>query len=100
MAMNNPYKFVNSVSEELKGKFDDEAVKNKAAQKISDRSDSSVFLGLTIGVGLGGIIAGVTGFLLKWQVFTIFFAVFGGIVVGGLLGAMVVRLGKRENNKG
>ena len=50
MAMNNPNKFVNSVSEELKGEFDDEARKNKAAQKITDRSDSSVFLGLTIGV--------------------------------------------------
>ena len=95
MAMNNPNKFLNSVSEELKGGFDDEAAENKAAEKITDRSDSSVFLGLTIGVVLGGIIAGVTGFLLKWQVFTIFFAVFGGIVVGGLLGAMVVRLVNR-----
>jgi hypothetical protein len=77
MAMNNPNKFVNSVSEELKGEFDDEARKNKAAQKITDRSDSSVFLGLSIGVVLGGILTGVIGFLLKWQVFTIFFAVIG-----------------------
>ena len=98
MAMNNPNKFLNSVSEELKGGFDNEAAKNKAAHKITDRNDSSVFLGLTLGVVLGGIIAGVAGFLLKWQVFTIFFAVFGGIVVGGLLGAMVVRLVNRGHN--
>ena len=99
MAMNNPNKFVNSVSEELKGEFDDEARKNKAAQKITDRSDSSVFLGLTIGVVLGGILTGVIGFLLKWQVFTIFFAVIGGVAVGGLLGAMIVKLVNRGHNK-
>jgi uncharacterized membrane protein len=100
MAMNNPNKFVNSVSEELKGEFDDEARKNKAAQKITDRRDSTVFLGLTIGVVLGGILTGVIGFLLKWQVFTIFFAVIGGVVVGGLLGAMIVKLVNRGHNKG
>jgi hypothetical protein len=77
MAMNNPNKFVNSVSEELKGEFDDEVKNNKGAQKITDRRDSTVFLGLTIGVVLGGILTGVIGFLLKWQVFTIFFAVIG-----------------------
>jgi uncharacterized membrane protein len=100
MAMNNPNKFVNSVSEELKGEFDDAAKNNKAAQKITDRSESSVFLGLTIGVVLGGILTGVAGFLLKWQVITIFLAVFGGIVLGGLVGAMIARLAKRGNNKG
>ena len=100
MAMNNPNKFVNSVSEELKGEFDDAAKNNKAAQKITDRSESSVFLGLTIGAVLGGILTGVAGFLLKWQVITIFLAVFGGIVLGGLVGAMIARLAKRGNNKG
>ena len=56
MAMNNPYKFVTSVSEELKGEFDDETKKNIPAHKITDKSDKYVYLGLSIGVVLGGII--------------------------------------------
>jgi NhaP-type Na+/H+ or K+/H+ antiporter len=34
----------------------------------------------------------VGGYLAKWSVITICFAVIGGVVVGGLIGAMIVRL--------
>jgi uncharacterized membrane-anchored protein YhcB (DUF1043 family) len=34
----------------------------------------------------------VGGYLAKWSVITICFAVLGGVVVGGLIGAMITRL--------
>jgi hypothetical protein len=99
MAMNNPDKFVISVSEELKGEFDDETKKNIPAHKITDKNDKYVYLGLSIGVVLGGIIVAITGVLLKWQVFSIFFGVIGGVVAGGLLGAGTAWVATRGKNK-
>ncbi len=40
-------------------------------------------------MALGGIIVEIAGVLLKWQVFSIFFGVIGGVVAGGLLGAVI-----------
>jgi len=99
MAMNNPNKFVISVSEELKGEFDDETKKNIPAHKVTDKNDKYVYLGFSIGVVLGGIIVAITGVLLKWQVFSIFFGVIGGMVAGGLLGAGIAWMATRGKSK-
>ena len=56
-------------------------------------NDRQVFIGLINGVLIGGVLAGVGGYLASWNVITICFAVFGGVVVGGLIGAMITQAG-------
>ena len=90
----DPYGNQRRVESEMKRQFDEQAAKNtnlpeKPAEEI--RNDRQVFIGLLNGVLIGGGLAGVGGYLAKWNVITICFAVLGG-VVGGLIGAMVTRL--------
>ena len=87
--------FQNKNDFQIRRQFDEQTAKNanlpkKSADEI--RQDRQVFIGLINGVLIGGVLAGVGGYLAKWNVITICFAVFGGVVVGGLIGAMVTRL--------
>jgi hypothetical protein len=80
---------------EMRRRFDAQAAihhvsPEKWAEEI--RNDRQVFIGLLNGVLIGGLLAGVGGYLAGWNVITIGFAVFGGVVVGGLIGAMITRL--------
>jgi hypothetical protein len=78
---------------EQQRKFDQMAAKNTPRRpKIQDYSDKYVFLGSTIGLLLGAVATGVIGAILHWNIITIFFAVLGGVVVGGLIGAFAVQL--------
>jgi predicted lipid-binding transport protein (Tim44 family) len=79
----------------MKRQFDEQAAKNQPRpEKSADetREDRQVFIGLINGVLIGGVLSGVGGYLAKWSVITICFAVLGGVVVGGLIGAMITRL--------
>ena len=87
--------FQNKNDFQIRKQFDEQAAKNanlpeKSAEEI--RNDRQVFIGLINGVLIGGVLIGVGGFLAKWNVITICFAVLGGVVVGGLIGAMITRL--------
>jgi predicted lipid-binding transport protein (Tim44 family) len=87
--------FQNKNDFQMRKQFDEQAAKNQARpEKSADetREDRQVFIGLINGVLIGGVLAGVGGYLAKWNVITICFAVFGGVVVGGLIGAMITRL--------
>jgi hypothetical protein len=93
--MGDPYGNQRRVEADMKRQFDEQAAKNanlpeKSAEEI--RNDRQVFIGLINGVLIGGVLAGVGGYLAGWNVITICFAVFGGVVVGGLIGAMITRL--------
>jgi len=94
----DPFGYQRRVEADMKRDLDNQAAKNNPQLKVKDTNDRYVFLGLTIGLIVGGIATGVTGVLLHWQFFTIFFSVFGGLVVGGLLGALIVRLTILINN--
>ena len=97
----DPYGYQRRVEADMKRKFDEEAAKNEAKpQKSADeiREDRQVFIGLINGVLIGGLLSGVGGYLAKWNVITICFAVFGGVVAGGLIGAMITRLIIWTNN--
>jgi hypothetical protein len=88
--MGDPFGNQRRVEADMKRQFDEQAAKNanlpeKSAEEMHD--DRQVFIGLINGVLIGG---GV--FLAKWSVITICFAVLGGVVVGGLIGAMITRL--------
>lgn len=98
----DPYGYQRRVEADMKRKFDEEAAKNEAKpQKSADeiREDRQVFIGLINGVLIGGLLSGVGGYLAKWNVITICFAVFGGVVAGGLIGAMITRLIIWTNNR-
>jgi predicted lipid-binding transport protein (Tim44 family) len=87
--------FQNKNDFQIKKQFDEQAAKNANLPKKSaeeTHNDRQVFIGLINGVLIGGVLAGVGGYLAKWNVITICFAVFGGVVVGGLIGAMVTKL--------
>jgi len=94
----DPFGYQRRVEADMKRDLDNQAAKNNPQLKVKDTNDRYVFLGLTIGLIIGGISTGVTGVHLHWQFFTIFFSVFGGLVVGGLLGALIVRLTILINN--
>ena len=79
----------------MKRQFDEQAAKNQVRPEKSaeeTHNDRQVFIGLINGVLIGGVLAGVGGYLANWNVITICFAVFGGVVVGGLVGAMITKL--------
>jgi predicted lipid-binding transport protein (Tim44 family) len=78
---------------EQQRKYDAMAAKNAPQiPKTVPPGDRTVFLGLTIGLILGGIAAGVVGVLLHWAVVTIVCAVIGGLILGGLLGGWITKL--------
>jgi len=87
---------------QMRKQFEEQA---EAAKHLPPKSetetheDRQVFIGLINGVLIGGLISGVGGYLAKWSVITIIFAIFGGVVVGGLLGAMIARLIIWINNR-
>ena len=92
----------------MRKQFDEQAAKNQVRPEKSSEethNDRQVFIGLINGVLIGGLASGVGGYLAKWNVITICFAVLGGVVVGGLIGAMITKLvlwmnsrkGKKEN---
>jgi len=98
----DPYGNQRRVEADMIRKFDEEAAKNEVkVQKSADeiREDRQVFIGLINGVLIGGLVSGVGGYLAKWNVITICFAVFGGVVAGGLIGAMITRLIIWTNNR-
>ena len=98
----DPYGYQRRVEADMKRKFDEEAAKNEAKpQKSADdvREDRQVFIGLINGVLIGGLLSGVGGYLAKWNVITICFAVFGGVVAGGLIGAMITKLISWNNKR-
>jgi outer membrane lipoprotein SlyB len=79
----------------MKRQFDEQAARNQVRPEKSAEemhNDRQVFIGLINGVLIGGVLSGVGGYLAKWSVITICFAVLGGVVVGGLIGAMITRL--------
>jgi predicted lipid-binding transport protein (Tim44 family) len=91
----DPYGNQRNVEADMKRQFDEQAAKNQPRpEKSADetREDRQVFIGLINGVLIGGVLSGVGGYLAKWSVITICFAVLGGVVVGGLIGAMITRL--------
>jgi predicted lipid-binding transport protein (Tim44 family) len=80
---------------QMRKQFDEQAAKNQVRPEKSSEethNDRQVFIGLLNGVLIGGALTGVGGYLAKWSVITVCFAVFGGVVVGGLIGAMITRL--------
>ena len=93
--MGDPYGNQRRVEADMKRQFDEQAAKNanlpeKSAEET--HNDRQVFIWLINGVLIGGVLAGVGGYLAKWNVITISFEVLGGVVVGGLAGAMITRL--------
>ncbi len=93
--MGDPYGNQRRVEADMKRQFDEQAARNEVKiQKSAEEthSDRQVFIGLINGVLIGGVLAGVGGYLASWNVITICFAVLGGVVVGGLIGAMITRL--------
>ena len=91
----DPFGNQRRVEAEMKRKFDEEAARNQNKPPRSEEDlheDRQVFIGLLIGVLIGGLLCGVGGYLAHWSVITICFAVIGGVVVGGLIGAMITRL--------
>ena len=105
--MGDPFGNQRRVEADMKRQFDEQAARNanlpeKSAEEMHD--DRQVFIGLINGVLIGGVLSGVGGYLAKWSVITICFAVLGGVVVGGLIGAMITRLvlwmnGRKENKE-
>ena len=80
---------------QMRKQFDEQAAKNQVRPEKSSEethNDRQVFIGLLNGVLIGGALTGVGGYLAKWSVITVCFSVFGGVVVGGLIGAMITRL--------
>gem|GEM_PF-851374 len=91
----DPYGNRRRVETDMKRQFDAQAAANEVKiQKSAEEThnDRQVFIGLLYGVLVGGVLTGVGGFLAKWNVITISFAVLGGVLVGGLIGAMITRL--------
>ena len=91
----DPYGNQRRIEADMKRQLDAQAAANEAKiQKSAEEThnDRQVFIGLINGVIIGGVLAGVGGYLAKWNVITISFAVLGGVVVGGLVGAMITRL--------
>jgi hypothetical protein len=91
----DPYGNQRRVQADMKRQLDAQAAANEVKiQKSAEEThnDRQVFIGLINGVLIGGVLAGVGGYLAKWNVITISFAVLGGVVVGGLVAAMITRL--------
>jgi F0F1-type ATP synthase assembly protein I len=90
----NPWNAQRRVEQEMlqKMKNDSEKLRDKDNQPVREAEDRYLALGVTIGWIVGGIVIGVLGFLLHWSVITIFLAVIGGVVLGGLLGALIVNI--------
>ena len=91
----DPYGNRRRVETDMKRQFDAQAARHHDTPEEwagEIRTDRQVFIGLLNGVLVGGVLTGVGGFLAKWNVITISFAVLGGVVVGGLIGAMITRL--------
>jgi hypothetical protein len=87
---------------EMKRQFDQQAETARHKPQKSEEEtheDRQVFIGLVNGVLIGGLLSGVGGYLAKWSVITICFAVLGGVVIGGLIGAMIARLINFINNR-
>jgi len=103
----DPYGNQRRVETDMKRQLDAQAAANEAKIQKSveeTHNDRQVFIGLINGVLVGGVLAGVGGYLAKWNVITISFAVLGGVVVGGLIAAMITRLvlwmnGRKEKPK-